>query len=243
MIIRLLLLFLIAVFIAALLRLLWLRYRPGPRQMLLAAAISAGLIGLLGLVVTGRLHWIAAALGVGLPLAMRIFSGLGLLRLLQRLGGATGPTPFPGSGPSQRSSQVNSRFLEMAFDHDSGHLTGQIIDGPHAGASLADLSLAEQLQLLAHYRREDQDSARLLETFLDRSHGPVWREAEQEGSDPSREQALRILGLSGQPDRRTITAAHRRMMQKYHPDHGGSEDMAARINAAKQRLIKDLETS
>ncbi len=246
MIIRILLLFLIAIFVAALLRLLWLRYRPPPRQMLVAAGIAFGLIGLLGLVVTGRLHWIAAALAMGLPLVMRVLGTLGLMRLIRQLTGTGGPTPFPGGGSSHggdRQSKVSSRFLDMELDHGSGELKGRIIDGPHAGTLLADLSLPEQLELLAHYRREDQDSARLLETWLDRSHGPIWREANANDGDPSRQEALRILGLDGSPDRRAITAAHRRLMQKFHPDHGGSEELAARINAAKARLLSDLDQS
>jgi len=257
--IRILLLFLVAVFVAALLRLLWLRYRPPPRQLLVAGGIAFGLIGLLALVATGRLHWIAAALAMGLPLAMKILGTLGLMRLMQRLGGSAGPTPFPGGGSGgggDRSSAVTSRFLHMELDHGSGELEGRIVDGPHAGADLTDLSLAEQLELLAHYQREDQDSARLLETWLDRSHGPTWREASASGyggrdtgehagshGDPSRKEALRILGLEGDPDRRAITAAHRRLMQKFHPDHGGTDELAARINAAKERLLSDLERS
>lgn len=241
-----LLLFLVVVFIAAVLRLLWLRYQPPPRQLLLAGGIAFGLIGLLALIATGRLHWMAAVVAMVLPLTMKVLGTLGLMRLLQQIGGGGGPTPFPGGGStssSARNSVVTSRFLHMELDHGSGDLEGRIIDGPHAGASLLDLSLAQQLELLAHYQRQDPDSARLLETWLDRRHGPIWRESDTRSGDPSRQEALRILGLEGTPDRRTITAAHRRMMQKFHPDHGGSEELAARINAAKERLLNDLERS
>lgn len=250
-----LLLFLLAVFVVALLRLLWLRYRPSARQLLIAAGVSFGLISLLALVASGRLHWIAGALAMALPLVLRILGALGLSRLLRRLGGSSGPTPFPGSGSTDsgdRSSAVSSRFLHMELDHGSGELQGRIVDGPQAGAALSDLSLAEQLELLTHYQREDPDSARLLETWLDRSHGPTWREAQagdgnRDGrngdSDSSRREALRILGLEGRPERSAIIAAHRRLMQKFHPDHGGSEELAARINGAKQRLLADLEQS
>lgn len=244
MIIRLLLLLLVLVFVGALLRLLQLRYQPSPRQLLLTGGMALGLVGMLALVATGRLHWIAAALTVGLPLAFKILSALGMLRLLQRLSGAGGPTPFPGGhsagGSGQRQSEVTTRFLRMQLDHGSGELEGRILDGPHVGASLSDLTLAEQLTLLEHYRREDADSARLLETWLDRRHGAAWRQTGSAG-DPGRDEALRILGLSGDPDRDSIVKAHRRMMQKFHPDHGGSEELAARINAAKERLLRDLD--
>jgi len=249
LIIRILLLFLVAVFMATLLRMLWLRYQP--RQMLVAAGISLVLIGLLALVASGRLHWIAASLAMALPVVLRILGALGLSRLLRRLGGSAGPTPFPGSASGDsgdRSSEVSSRFLHMELDRRSGKLEARILEGPHAGAALADLSLAEQLELLIHYQREDQDSARLLETWLDRNHGATWREAnasqaDHGSSDPSRQEALRILGLKGNPDRREIITAHRRLMQKFHPDHGGSEELAAQINAAKARLLGDLEAS
>lgn len=254
MIIRILLLFLVVVFVGAMLRLLWLRYRPPPRQLLITGGIALGLIGLLALVASGRLHWIAAALAAGLPIATRILGTLGVLRLLRRIGGSGGPTPFPGgdassAGSSQRHSEVSSRFLQMELDHASGELEARILDGPHAGASLADLSLVQQIELLAHYQREDGDSARLLETWLDRKHGSGWREAKSsshQGSvdgEMSRQQALRVLGLKGSPDRSGIVAAHRSMMQKFHPDHGGSDELAAQINAAKERLINDLDSS
>lgn len=251
MIIRFLLLFLIAVLVAAMLRLLWLRHRPPPRQLLITAGIAFGLIGLLALVASGRLHWIAGVLAMILPMAVKILGTLGLMRLLRRLGGSAGPTPFPGgnsAGSEDRNSKVTSRFLQMELDHGSGKLEGRILDGPHAGASLADLTLPEQLELLAHYEREDEDSVRLLETWLDRCHGPAWRQAngnpgQAHDGDPSRHEALRVLGLEGSPDRQAIITAHRRMMQKFHPDHGGSEELASRINAAKERLLSDLERS
>jgi DnaJ family protein C protein 19 len=54
----------------------------------------------------------------------------------------------------------------------------------------------------------------------------------------SRAQALEILGLSGSPDRDQIIAAHRRLMQKVHPDRGGSNYLAQQLNEAKRILLK-----
>ncbi len=250
MIIRLLLLFLLAVFLAAVLRLLWLRYRPDPRQMLLAGGIAAGLLVILAMVAMGRLHWIAAVLATALPFATKLLGWLGMMRLLQRLGG--GPTPFPGGGPSggpsgganpNRASQVATRFLRMELRHATGELEGHILEGPQAGRTLSELTLAEQLDLLRHYNGEDPDSARLLETWLDRTHGSAWRNdtETQDGAGLSRAEALKVLNLKDPVDREQVVRAHRRMMQKFHPDHGGSDDLAARINAAKERLLGDLE--
>lgn len=55
----------------------------------------------------------------------------------------------------------------------------------------------------------------------------------------SRQQALEILGLSGRPDRDQIIAAHRRLMQKVHPDRGGSNFLAQQLNEAKALLLKN----
>jgi DnaJ-class molecular chaperone len=53
----------------------------------------------------------------------------------------------------------------------------------------------------------------------------------------SREEALSILGLKADAGREDIIAAHRRLMQKVHPDRGGSDYMAAQINKAKDILL------
>jgi len=50
-------------------------------------------------------------------------------------------------------------------------------------------------------------------------------------------EARRILGVSETATVLEIKAAHLRMMKKYHPDLGGSKELAARINAAKDFLL------
>ena len=50
------------------------------------------------------------------------------------------------------------------------------------------------------------------------------------------EEALAVLGLDGEASEQDIINSHRKMMQKIHPDRGGSDYLAAKINQAKDTL-------
>jgi hypothetical protein len=52
----------------------------------------------------------------------------------------------------------------------------------------------------------------------------------------SRSEALQVLGLPEDASQEDVQKAHRRLLQKLHPDHGGSDYLAQRINAARDRL-------
>jgi curved DNA-binding protein CbpA len=52
------------------------------------------------------------------------------------------------------------------------------------------------------------------------------------------ETAYQILGLKFGASETEIRAAHRKLILKHHPDRGGRESDAARINQAKDVLLK-----
>ena len=148
------------------------------------------------------------------------------------------------AGPTQgQASTVTTRFLEMRLDHDTGAMSGRVTAGRHAGSQLEDMELSTLLDLLMECQ-EDEQSARLLESYLDRVHGDDWRydAAGAGGGNPagqpmSRAQALEILGVQEGASDDEIRTAHRRLMLANHPDRGGSTFLAAQINRAKETLL------
>jgi hypothetical protein len=153
----------------------------------------------------------------------------------------------------QRST-VRTRFVAMELDHDTGDMDGEILEGPHRGRRLSDLDLDSLLDLLHLAYNEDSQSAQVIQSYLDRVHGDEWQERAGEagsagggsnsGATPgtsqmTRDEAYEVLGLQPGAGEDEIRAAHRRLIREYHPDTGGSDYLAAKINEAKDLLLKD----
>jgi hypothetical protein len=194
-------------------------------------------------------------LAVAIPLAVFGAGLLGWSPFGAQLGSAWGnygpQTWKSGSWKSGgQKSQVRSQFIEMTLDHDTGALHGLIIAGPEAGRELDGFTLDE---LIALARGFDAESWSLLEGYLDRRF-PAWRENTQSagatgrGSEDRRatpsgkmtaDEAYQILGLKPGAGREEISRAHRGLMKKLHPDQGGSTYLAARVNEAKDILLRN----
>jgi hypothetical protein len=223
--------------------LLWLLLRSladaPPKKIIAGAKIAGAGVGILGalfLLVTGRL-WSVLALGSAFaPALMRFF------RSCQIGQGGTAQTQTD-------DSSVETRLLRMTLDHATGAMDGLVREGSLRGRRLSELGLDALLELLAQARLDDPDSAPLLEAFLDRA-APDWRGhgGAASGNAPpasnprggmTRAEAARLLGVAEDADEATIKAAHRRLMMKVHPDHGGTDELAARLNDAKRALLGD----
>lgn len=196
-------------------------------------------------IVGGGLLVVAVVLAVAGRWGLATF--LGALGATAIARGRIGPISLGGTTRSSGStSTVRSRWFAMRLDHDSGDMTGEVLQGIHVGKSLDDLSDAD---LLGMYElvSADADSAALLEAYLDRRVAG-WRE-DVKSDDAARprgapdagpmtdQQAYEILGLAPGAGEAEIRAAHRRLMKRVHPDQGGSTFLAARINQAKDWLL------
>jgi hypothetical protein len=235
----------------------------------LIARVDAGVLHNLQLQMVRAANPVMLARGIKIAggvvaLAVAAFTGLrGELAVAIPLGifgaGLLGWSPFgPGSfsnigglfgGGAQRSSgqasRVRSQFLDMSLDHDSGELSGQIVEGPNAGRSLGEFDLPQLIAMIAAF---DAESVALLESYLDRRF-PAWRQDAQGDTAGGQrraaasgkmtdEEAYQILGLQPGAGRDDISRAHRALMKKLHPDQGGSTYLAARVNEAKDTLLR-----
>ena len=231
-----------AVAVVTLYLLLQMFRAANPTLLARAIKIVGGVVALAIAAFTGLRGELAVAIPIG------IF-GAGLLGwspfATTRLGNIGGLFGESGTRSPGQTSRVRSQFLDMRLDHDSGQLAGRIVAGPYTGRNLDELDLAE---LLAMSRTFDAESVTLLESYLDRRF-PAWRQnahgdaaGRQSRATPSskmtNEEAYQILGLQPGAGPDDISRAHRILMKKLHPDQGGSTYLAARVNEAKDTLLR-----
>jgi len=209
-------------------------------------SIGVTVIVVVFLAVTGRLGTAMAIGAFALPMVLRWRS------LINRVRAAAGPS-------EGQSSTVETMFLRMWLDHDSGAMSGQVLRGAFQGRMLDDLSPGELMDLLDECRSGDSQSAVVLEAYLDRTQPDDWRtsggeggagpgtggsgmgdgsRARSSGGAMTREEAYEVLGLQPGATTEEIKEAHKRLMLKMHPDQGGSTYLAAKINQAKDLLLR-----
>jgi hypothetical protein len=159
--------------------------------------------------------------------------------ILQGMKNMRGPTPG-------KNSDIETAYLRMTLEHDSGVLRGTVLQGRQSGRNLDEMSLDELLDLLRECRVEDPQSVPVLESYLDRVHSAEWRGfadaaagTDGGGAGMTTDQAYEILGLKSGATDDEIREAHRALLKANHPDRGGSTWLAAQINLAKDLLLPD----
>ena len=224
--------------VLALILILWLLNsfaRGNPQVLASALKTGGGVVALAGAAFFGARGRLDFAIPLGL-------TGLGLLGWL----------PFGPAGIGARTqkstgqvSRVRTAFIEMELEHDTGAMRGRILVGRHEGASLDDLDVPTLAGFLGEI---DEESRALLATYLER-RDPAWREHVQgdaaagfnrapRGGPMTEQEAYQVLGLEPGASAEEIGRAHHALMKKVHPDQGGTTYLAARINEAKDTLLR-----
>jgi len=224
--------------IALLLTWWWRSFRARPaaerRSFLLASAAYLVAAVAIGAALAGRMHWVGAALAAllagGKTVLAVVLRSAPVLRLLARV------RPLRPS--------FSTQLIRVTFDLGSSSLTGVLLQssGELAGSDVKALTEEQYQQLWQQWQSCDRQSALLLRACRvgAANFGQQQDEQQPSGTDLSAQQALQILGLNERPSREEIVAAHRRLIQRLHPDRGGSDYLAAQINQAKQVLLDSL---
>ena len=225
--------------VAVLILLLWAGNSFTKADPKLVAALVRKLGGALALIAAGFMV-LRGEIAVAIPVGL---FGFGLL------GWSTHWMPSFGSRAQKstgQTSQVRTAFLDMQLDHDSGTMRGRVLAGRYEGVSLDALDMPA---LAGLYQEIDDDSRSLLAAYLDRRE-PAWRSHAQgdaaagsgtrpaRGSKMTEEEAYQVLGVQLGASTQEITRAHRSLMKKLHPDQGGTTYLAARVNEAKDVLLR-----
>ena len=225
----------LCVFVAATLLGRWF-LQADPRVLAKVArwvAISGGLAFALFILLSGRFALLFPIALIALPFVRRFLTQ-------GRMWPRTNPTPG-------QTSSVETEYLEMTLDHDSGNMSGRIKRGAFVGYMLDELSREELIALLHECVSADPEAAQLVEAYLDRMQDG-WRDEDVSagrargadglsGATMTTDEAYQILGLEPGSSHDEVRNAHHRLMLKIHPDQGGSTYLATKINQAKETLL------
>jgi hypothetical protein len=184
------------------------------------------------LIITGRMHWLGAGIAALIP----------VLRTLLVWGTRAGPLLGLFGRFKTSPSQFRTEFLVISINFTTGSVEGEIISGDYSGKKLRELSQDELKLLSQQYKTVDKESYVLLQAYLIRSGSNNDQAYQQYNPDNFNEltesEAYEILGLPNTASKDEVVKAHKRLMQRMHPDRGGSDYLAAKINAAKDQLVK-----
>jgi len=213
------------------------------------AGVFGFITALILLTVTGKLY-ILVALGTGLVLfAKRL---LPFLRYIPFFKGLYEKAKATQGSSSSKHSSVKTSLLKMTLDHESGELDGELLDTVSKGKYLSEFDLPDLISLYILAGKQYPDSIEVLAAYLDRKYDVDWREAVNAGNTSQESgqkshandssemtiiEAYAVLGLDNNATEEEIIAAHRKLILKLHPDKGGSNYLAAKINQAKDLLV------
>lgn len=187
---------------------------------------------LLAAFATGRIHWLGAV-AAGLLGALKFgashfFRFLPFLRILQK--NQIFGTPV-----------FRTPFLKVTLDLKTGTLSGEVVEGEFKGSQLTELSQSQIETLEAYLKINDKRGYYLLQVWQQRGKKSSNKAVYDAVDDPSIEEARMILGLPETFTSKELDHAYKRLMQKLHPDRGGNDYLASRVNRARDLLTEHLK--
>ncbi|MEJ2124882.1 MAG: DnaJ domain-containing protein [Alphaproteobacteria bacterium] len=151
-------------------------------------------------------------------------------------------------------STIRTPMLELVYERRTGYMDGLVRSGRYGGRRLSELSRVEIGKLLAEAHTRHPATARLLEGYIrhmqsggatgfhthddDDATADEPRNTRSMRSTMTSHEAYDVLGLKPGASRDEIQQAHRNLMKRHHPDHGGSTYLASKINEAKDVLLR-----
>jgi len=227
-------------FLLALLAAARLFLRADPRRMartIRFAGVLAGLIAGVALTLAGKAIIGIPLIVLCLPFLRRRTLGEGAPRNSRRQ-----------SAQASSSGGASGAYLDLERDERTGVVSARVRAGRFAGMTLDALRREELFALAQELQANDARALRLVEPYLDR-RAPGWREHLQGNGHARRrntagqgamteQEAYQILGLDPRAGPDEIRRAHRALMKKVHPDQGGSNHLASRVNQAKDLLMR-----
>lgn len=222
------------------------RHDGGWPPRLRDAVIGFGLVACPIAVMNGLAPWKAAAAVWILPAMALLFDRRHAL-------------PWLPAGRNHADPVLRTRFLHVILDSETELPDGEIVRGRYAGCRLSELS-ADQLDGLLSEASSDPDSISILTgvVLLRRETDGTGSDRTQRGSARDRsgddgahggararrgaatmdvEEACRVLGVAPGASDTEVVAAHRRLMKRVHPDKGGSDYFASKLNEARDLLL------
>ena len=134
---------------------------------------------------------------------------------------------------------METATLSLRIDPATGTMSGTVLRGRHAGCDLTMLRRSQIEEIFVDCLENDPDSSPLLEAWIARMQPGDEADAPRPGASPiGREEALAVLGLHEDASPDQVRAAYLRLMRVAHPDRGGSDWLAARLNEARDTLLR-----